>query len=160
VAALSLKKKGTRDRTWWTAIASFCVLVFCVFIPKNVTLLRGLHTRVVREGAFYRTLRDVAQAPPVRAAFAACAPLSAPDHRPVPYLRYWLHGDPGSVDTVEKNKALVGRVLVLPRRSPITKRFYGVDYPHVTAPPGYVQIYANRAWRVLAAPGCPTGPPS
>jgi hypothetical protein len=160
VAGWPLLERGTRDRTWWTAIAAFCVLVFCVFIPKNVTLLRGLHTRIEREGAFYRTLREAAQAPRVKAAFAACAPLSAPDHRPVPYLRYWLHGDPGSVNTVEKGKARTGRVLILPRSSPITKRFYGVNYPHVSAPAGYVPIYSNRAWRVLATQACATGPPS
>jgi hypothetical protein len=160
LAGWMLLDRGTRERTWWTGIAAFCAIVFCVFIPKNVTLLRGLHTRIEREGAFYRTLRATAGAPRVRAAFAACAPLSAPDHRPVPYLRYWLHGDPGSVDTVEKGKAPTGRVLILPRPSPITKRFYGINYPHVTAPAGYVQIYSNKAWRVLATQACATGPPS
>src|SRR5206468_3541198 len=106
-----------------------CVLVFAAFAPKNVTLLRGLHTRVVREGAFYRTMHALTRAPRVRAAFAACAPLSVADHRPVPYLRYWLHGDPGSVTTVEKRTAPLGRLLVLPRRSPVTRRFYGEGFP-------------------------------
>jgi hypothetical protein len=145
---------GGRERTWWTVIAAFCALLFAVFIPKNVTMLRGLHTRVVREGAFYRSLRGVAQSPRVRSAFAACAPLSTADHRPVPYLRYWLHGDPNSVNTVEKHKAPVGRVLVLPRSSRVTRRFYQSNYPHVRPPAGYVQIYANGSWRALAVPAC------
>ena len=143
-----------RERTRWTWVAGLCVLVFAVFIPKNVSLLRGLHTRVVREGAFYRSMRAAAEAPRVRAVFASCAPLSVADHRPVPYLRYWLHGDPGTVNTVEKNKSPMGKVLVLPRRSRTTTRFYQTNYPHVRAPANYVQIYANRSWRVLAAPDC------
>jgi hypothetical protein len=154
VAGWMLLPHGSRERTWWTAIAALCVLVFAVFIPKNVTMLRGLHTRVVREGAFYRSLRAVAEAPRVKAAFKPCAPLSAADHRPVPYLRYWLHGGPNSVNTVEKHTAPFGRVLVLPRSSPVTRRFYRSNFPHVRPPAGYVQIYSNRSWRVLAPPGC------
>ena len=56
--------------------------------------------------------------------------------------------------TVEKRSDPLGRILVLPRRSPVTTRFYGVNYPQVKAPAGYVQIYANRSWRVVARPGC------
>ena len=153
VAGWMLLPRG-RERTWWTAIAALCVLVFAIFIPKNVTMLRGLRTRVVREGAFYRSLRATTESPRVRAAFVACAPLSTADHRPVPYLRYWLHGDPNSVNTVEKHKAPFGRVLVLPRSSPVTRRFYQSNYPQVRPPAGYTQIYANRSWRVLVAPGC------
>jgi hypothetical protein len=154
VAGWMLLEPG-RDRTRWTVIAGICGLLFVVFIPKNVTMLRGLHTRVVREGAYYRSLRAVAENPRVRAAFAACAPLSAADHRPVPYLRYWLHGDPGTVNTFEKHKAPAGRVLVLPRSSPVIRRFYQENLPHVRPPAGYVQIYSNRDWRALVSPGCP-----
>jgi hypothetical protein len=143
-----------RDRTRWMVVAALSGLLFVVFIPKNVTMLRGLHTRVVREGAFYRSMRAAAEAPRVRAAFASCAPLSAADHRPVPFLRYWLHGDPGSVNTVEKRKRPMGRIVVLPRRSRTTTRFYQTNFPHVRAPASYVQIYANQSWRVLAAPDC------
>jgi hypothetical protein len=149
-----------RERRRWTWVGGFCVVVFAAFVPKNVTLLHGLHTRVVREGAFYRSMQAVADAPRVRAAFSLCAPLSVADHRPVPYLRYWLDGDPGTVNTVEKRKAPVGRIFVLPRRSPTTTRFYGVNFPRVRAPAGYVQIYSNRSWRALATPACATRPPS
>jgi hypothetical protein len=143
-----------RERTRWTWVAGFCVVLFAVFIPKNVSLLRGLHTRVVREGAFYRTMRAAAESDRVRATFSRCAPLSAADHRPVPYLRYWLHGAPGTVTTVEKHSDPLGRILLLPRSSPTTRRFYQSNFPHVRAPAGYVQIYANRSWRVLATPAC------
>jgi hypothetical protein len=108
----------------------------------------------VREGAFYRTLRAATDDQRVRDAFERCAPLSAADHRPVPYLRYWLDGDPGSVNTVEKHRRDLGRVLVLPRRSRVTRRFYQENYPRFRPPPGYVEIYRNASWRVLARPDC------
>jgi hypothetical protein len=149
-----------RERTGWTVVGAVVALVFAVFVPKNVTLLRGLHTRVVREGAYYRSLRAVARSDRVRATFSACAPLSVADHRPVPYLRYWLRGDPGSVTTVEKHESPLGRILVVPRTSRVTRRFYGSNFPRVRPPAGYVQVYANRSWRVLATPACATRPPS
>jgi MFS family permease len=145
----------SRERSWWIALAALCALVFIAFIPRNVTLLRGLHTRVVREGAYYRTMHAITTSPRVKRAFSTCAPLSVADHRPVPYLRYWLHGDPGSVTTVEKHSDPLGRILVLPRRSRVTKRFYRAAFPrNVHAPASYTQIYSNRSWRVFAAPGC------
>src|SRR3954452_4315128 len=51
VAGWMLLAPGS-ERRYWTWAAAVCALVFVVFIPKNVSLLRGLHTRVVREGAF------------------------------------------------------------------------------------------------------------
>ena len=144
-----------RERTWWIAAAAVCALVFAAFLPKNVMLLRGLHTRVVREGAYYRSLHALAKAPAVRRAFAACAPLSVADHRPVPYLRFWLHGGPGSVATVEEHSDPLGRVVVVPRHSKATNRFYSGTFPkRVPVPAGYTRVYENASWRVLAAPGC------
>jgi hypothetical protein len=46
-------------------------------------------------------------------------------------------------------------VLVLPRSSPVIRRFYQENLPHVRPPAGYVQIYSNRDWRALVSPGCP-----
>lgn len=154
VAGWMLLPRG-RERTWWIGLAALCALVFVAFAPNNVTLLRGLHTRVVREGAYYRSLHAITTSPRVRRAFATCAPLSAADHRPVPYLRFWLRGAPGSVTTIEDQAAPLGRVLVVPRRSAVTKRFYRDAFPRDPHPPRtYRAIYANRSWRVLAAPGC------
>jgi hypothetical protein len=37
----------------------------------------------------------------------------------------------------------------------VTKRFYRDAFPKGVHPPtNYVRIYANKSWRVLAAPGC------
>jgi hypothetical protein len=46
-------------------------------------------------------------------------------------------------------------MLLLPRHSRSTRRIYGPKtFPKVKPPRGWQRIYANRSWRVYAAPGC------
>jgi hypothetical protein len=90
----------------------------------------------------------------VRQAFDLCKPLSAADHRPIPYLRWWLGGPPNSVGTVEHRASPLGRLLVVPRHTALPRRFYKQNFPAITPPAGYRTLYENRSWRVYAAPGC------
>jgi hypothetical protein len=143
-----------RERIAW-ALAGLVVLgLFAYFVPKNVTMLDGLRLRSSREGRFYAGLRRAGEAPAVRAAFAKCAPLTATDHRPIPYIRWWLDGDPGSVGTIENGASPLGKLVLTPRPVKLTKRFYQENFPKYTPPKGYRKLYENRAWRVYAAPGC------
>jgi hypothetical protein len=91
----------------------------------------------------------------VKAAFARCPDLTAGDHRPMPYVRYWLDGPPGSVSTVEGGASPMGDMLLMPVKGPTTRRIYPPHvYPQVTTPAGFTTIYENRSWRVSAAPRC------
>jgi hypothetical protein len=143
-----------RERVAWGVAALVVLGLFAYFAPKNVKMLDGLRLRSEREGRFYRDLRRLGEAPVVRAAFARCAPLTATDHRPIPYLRWWLDGNPGSVGTIENGSMPRGRLVLTPRRVRLTERFYQENFPRYTAPAGYRILYQNRAWRVYAAPGC------
>jgi hypothetical protein len=143
-----------QERTIWTVVGVGCALLSVAFLPKHAELLDGLDLRFERDGALYGGLYDAAQAPEVRAAFAACQPLSVGDHRPVPYMRNWLDGKPGSVGTVEGDLSPLGRVLLVPRDKKMTRRFYREEFPRVRPPASYETIYQNQAWRVYAAPGC------
>jgi hypothetical protein len=134
-----------------------------VFAPSQAGMLRDLHRRAIRDGRLYGDLKRLAQAPVTRAAFAACGPLATADHRPIPYLRYWLGGDPGSVGTVEDRLSPLGRLLVAPRRSKLASGFYGKNFPARAArpPAGWRTLYQDRSYRLYAAPGCPVRrPPS
>ena len=87
------------------------------------------------------------------------------DHRPIPYLRWWLDGPPGSVGTVEKGASPLAGLLVVPRRTALPKRFYKQNFPTVQPPASYITLYENRSWRVYSAPRCvsesrTTRPPS
>src|SRR4051794_7740241 len=86
-----------RSRNRWRIAGLVALAASVLFLPWHAVMLRALHRRSVRDGKLYSDLKGVARAPAVKAAFAACGPLSTADHRPIPYLRYWLGGDPGSI---------------------------------------------------------------
>ena len=89
------------------------------------------------------------------AAFARCPRLTAGDHRPIPFARFWLGGPPGSVSTVEGRASPMGDLLLMPRRARSTRRIYNAQtFPRVAVPPGWATVYENRSWRVYAAPSC------
>jgi hypothetical protein len=149
-----MKLPKGRERTGWIVAAVITLGVFVAFLPSNLTMLDGLRLRSTREGSFYRQLRAAGEAPAVRAAFARCKPLSTSDHRPIPYIRWWLDGDPHSVGTVENGTSPLGKLLLVPRRSPVATHFYGKNFPRYRPPASYRVLYQNRTWRVLAAPDC------
>src|SRR2546423_13750964 len=73
--------------------------------------------------------------------------------RPFPYIRWWLDGTPGSVGTIENGSMARGRLVLTPRRTRLTTRFYQVNFPRYTRPAGYRILYQNHDWRGEAAPG-------
>jgi hypothetical protein len=148
-------------RRRWLAAGVLAGALSLAFLPWHAGMLGDLRGRLDRDGRMYDALRDAARAPAVRAAVASCGgTISAADHRPIPYLRYWLGTAPGTVGTVEAGASPLRRVLLLPRRNALMRRFYRQNYPRVARPPGYRPVYRNAAWRVLAAPECVTRPPA
>jgi hypothetical protein len=147
-------RPGTRERRVWMALGAVAALASIAFLPWHADMLAERHQRAEREGVLYGDLREAGRSPVVRAAFDRCAPLSAADHRPVPYIRWWLDGDPGSVGTVEKNRDPLGRLLLVPRETFIPRWFYRENLPRVAPPDSYRRIYQNGSWRVWAAPDC------
>jgi hypothetical protein len=144
-----------RPRSRWLLLGGLAVALSVAYIPWHVDKLQAVERRIDVDGAMYADLQRVAEAPGVRAAVARCGPLTAADHRPIPFARFWLDGAPGSVRTVEGGASPMGRVLLLPRRTRSTGRVYAKrTFPKVTPPDGYRQIYRNPSWRVFAAPGC------
>jgi hypothetical protein len=144
-----------RARSRWMAAGGIAVALSVAYLPWHVAKLQGVDRRIEVDGRMYADLQVAAEAPGVRAAFERCAPLTAADHRPIPFARFWLDGDPGSVTTVENGASPMGRMLLLPRRNRSTGRVYKNNtFPRIAPPAGYRQIYRNPSWRVFAAPGC------
>jgi hypothetical protein len=148
-----LLPKGTA-RTRWMAIGAFAALLSVAFVPKQVTMLRGMDDRFARDGVLYADLRAVGQSDVVRDAFAVCGPISTADHRPIPYLRWWIDGDPGTVGTIRGHASPLGELLLLPRRTYYAKRFYRTNFPKARKPARYRELYENRSYRVVASPEC------
>jgi hypothetical protein len=150
-----------RSRRRWRAAGIVAATLSIAFLPWHAGMLGDLRGRLDRDGRMYSALRATGRAPAVRAAVAACGGrISTADHRPIPYLRYWLGTGPGSVGTVEAGASPLRGVLLLPRRVALMRRFYQENYPQLAPPRGYRQIYRNAAWRVLAAPRCVRRPPA
>jgi len=137
------------------AVGALAVLLSVAYIPWHDDLLRTVERRLDKDGVLYGDLQEAMEAPQVRAAFAACPDLTAGDHRPMPYARFWLDGVPGTVSTVEGGASPMGKLLLMPVKGPSTARIYPPRiFPKVKTPAGFRTIYANRSWRVSAAPGC------
>jgi hypothetical protein len=164
VAGWLLLRPGSRERRVWLGLGGVAALASVVWLPSQLDVLSYLDRRAGSEGALYADLRRLGEEPRVRAAFASCGPLTTTDHRPIPYVRWWLDGDPGSVATTEKSASPRGRLLLGPRRSGPARRFYRGNIASAAQPrpPGWRTLYRNRSWRIYAAPTCrpPTRPPS
>jgi hypothetical protein len=160
VAGWMLLPPGSRERRRWMAAGLVALAASVVYLPSHLDMLRSLDRRTAWSGTVYADLRDVAKAPAVRDAFAACRPLSTADRRPIPYIRFWLDGPPGSVGTIADGASPLGKLLLVPRRVKTTRRFYRETLPRVERPAGWRTLYSNRSWRVYAAEDCITRPPS
>ncbi|MGH2948484.1 MAG: hypothetical protein ACRDPC_19865 [Solirubrobacteraceae bacterium] len=148
-----------RRRPWQVA-GVLALALSIAYIPWHAKELSTIERRLDLDGAFYADMQRTAESPSVQAAFRTCNALTAGDHRPIPFIRFWLDGDPGSVRTPQGG---IGRLLLLPRRGPTTRRIYNDragTWPQTTPPEGWQRIHRNRSWRVYAAPGCVTRPPS
>ena len=144
-----------RPRQIWKGIGAAAGLASIVFIPWHVNMLEGLDSRIARDGGLYADLRDVGENPRVRAAFERCGPLTTADHRPIPFIRWWLDGDPGSVGTVANRASPLSKITLVPRRTRATRRRFQDDFPAFRPPPDYRPLYRNATWQVHVAPDCP-----
>jgi hypothetical protein len=154
VAGWALLPRG-RARTGWMAAGALAALLSLLYIPWHLDRLETVERRATKDSVLYGDLQQAMEAPQVKAAFAACPDLTAGDHRPMPYARFWLDGAPGTVSTVEGDASPMGKLLLMPVKGPTTRRIYPPDiFPKVETPEDFTTIYANRSWRVSAAPGC------
>ena len=151
-----------RERTRWKIAGGVAAALSIAFLPWHLNMLQGLETRIDRDSKLYEDLREVGEAPAVRAALEACGRLTTADHRPIPYIRWWMDGDPGSVGTVANGASPMSRLFLAPRDTRRTRRHFRENFPQARAPADYRPVYRNDTWRVDAAPDCAgaTRPPS
>ena len=149
-------KQGSRDRRIWMWIGLGAALLSVVWLPWHIKKIESVAIRSDREAVFYEDIRDVGEARVVREAFERCPEFSAADHRPVPYLRWWIDGNPLSINTVEPGYGPLRKLLLVPRETFYARRFYrGTGtYRRLKIPQRYTELYENRSWRVFADPSC------
>lgn len=145
-------------RRRWQAVGLAALALSLAYIPWQAGLFERLDRRVHNEGRTYADLRLVGKSAAVRARFERCGAISTIGHRPVPDLRWWLDGRPGSIDLVEGSKRRVGPLLLVPRARPWLWAEYRTRFAKVRPPAGYGVLYRNRTWTVYASPSsCGTG---
>ena len=151
-----LRLAPSKERTRWAAAGIALLVLSAVYVPPLAGRWDDLRTRRDREARYYDSLRGVVESAPVRAAFERCPDLTASDHRPVPHVRWWLDGAPGTVRTTEDATSAPGSIFLTPRHSPFQRASYGEDLPAATPPAGrrYVMVAGNRHWTAWAVPGC------
>jgi hypothetical protein len=153
VAGFRLLPEG-RERRRWTAVGAVAALLSIAWLPWHVSMLSTLEHRFDRDGKLYSDMRAIARDPEVRAAFDRCPSLTAADHRPIPYVRDWLDGEPGTVGTVAQGASPPGDLHLVPRRTYLPRAFYRFNFPDTTPPAGYERLAQNRSYRVYVRPGC------
>jgi hypothetical protein len=146
--------RGSRDRQIWTVVGVICALASIAYLPRTVAAISALDSRAARESGLYSDLRKVGESRAARAAFKRCPQLSAADHRPIPYLRWWIDGDPFSLNTIEPGYGPRRKLLLVPRATYLPRRFYQENLPQMDRPAGWRTVYENRSYRLYAAPGC------
>src|SRR5207244_9794423 len=66
-----------RARRGWLAAGMLALALSVAYLPRHVTMLDGLHTRIAREDVFYGDLRKVGHASALRTSFNPCCLVSA-----------------------------------------------------------------------------------
>jgi hypothetical protein len=156
VAGWTLLPQG-RERSRWKIAGAIAAALSIAFIPWHLNMLQSLETRVDRDSKLYEDLRAVGEDASVRAALEACGPLTTADHRPIPFVRWWLDGGvggPGSIGTVANDASPLGKLFLSPRRTRTTKRIFRENFPTARPPADYRLLYRNDTWRVDVAPRC------
>jgi hypothetical protein len=157
VAGWTRLPKG-RERTAWLAAGVVALALSAVFLPGQLSRIDNNRDRLQRDGLLYDDLKSVARAPRVKAAFAACAPMSGgrPPADPVPARlarrRARLGRDAGARQEparADPRPAAPGRArpALLPRRAADDAAAGGVD----ADPP-------QRDVAGLRGPGCRVPP--
>jgi hypothetical protein len=143
-----------RDRRAWTAAGLVALAWAAAWLPWLAGRLDHLRGHVDVNSKLYADLEDVGEAPAVRERFEACGAITAVGHRPVPFLRWWLDGEPRSVHVVEGDATRVTAALLVPRAAPSQFPYYRAHFSKVRPPAGYRLIYENDSWRVFDRGSC------
>ena len=146
----SLERADPWRRPWaWFALVTIVLLV--AFAPAQADRLGALRRALARQDTIQADLAALARGP--RAAIrATCAPLTVPNHRPVPLLALWLDVHPEAVVSAQERRPPRGTWITPADRA--VARDYVLDRRDrdrriVAAPPGYREARANASWRVL-----------
>ncbi len=147
---LELPREHPRRRAWaW--FGALTLVLLAAFALPQADRLAALRDALSRQGAIQEDLADLVRRPP-GAIRAACAPVTVPNHRPVPLLALWLDTAPRDIVAAQVRVPARGTFVV--PAIPAVADDYVLDPRdrdrRIPAPPaGFEPEAANASWRVL-----------
>jgi hypothetical protein len=145
-----LPRGDPRRRPWaWFGVATLVLLV--VFTPAQVDRVRALRHALARQDTIQSDLAALVRVPP-GAIRASCAPVTVPNHRPVPLLALFLDTDPTAIVSAQEERPRRG-TWVTPA-SPSVAHDYILDPrdldKRIAPPPVGMRLAgADASWRVF-----------
>jgi hypothetical protein len=145
-----LPRGDRRRRPWaWFGLATLVLLV--VFTPAQAGRLSALRRALERQDRIQADLAALVRIPP-GAIRAACAPLTVPNHRPVPLLALWLDADPAAIVSAQERRPRRG-TWVAPATPAVAHDYVldprDLDQRIAPPPAGMRPAGANASWRVF-----------
>jgi hypothetical protein len=139
-------KRDDAGRSGWLALAALVVLATIIFIPSQVDRISHLHGSIATQERILDDLHDLTEDGRFE---SACAPVTVPNHRPIPFLALWLDRTPTGIVSAQLERPDRG-YFVSPASS-FVERNFTLD-PHdpkrlsAAVPPGFHRVAANRSW--------------
>jgi hypothetical protein len=144
-------ERGDRWRRPWAWFGAVTIVLLVVFAPGQADRLEALRRALHRQDAIQADLAALARTP--RPAIrASCAPLTVPNHRPVPLLALWLDVEPAAIVSAQVERPRRG-TWITPAGGAVARDYVldprDRDRRIVPPPAGFAPAGANLSWRVF-----------
>lgn len=148
-----------RARRWWGAVGAIVIVLLIAFIPAQYNRLSKLHDTTVSRGEMQEDIRLIVEQPDARRFLDVCRPVYAPNHRPVPMLRYWLEAPASVVVSAQTLDSPPTKGLLLTPNTPQVRRLFVLDPRdrenlNVPVPKDFRKVAKNSSWAIYASPDC------
>ena len=145
-----LPRDHPRRRAWaWFGAATLVLLI--AFAVPQADRIGALRDALARQGVIQEDLGDLVRRPP-GAIRAECAPVTVPNHRPIPLLALWLDSAPRDIVAAQIRVPARG-TFVVPATGSVADDYVldprDRDRSIPSPPAAFTPVAANDSWRVL-----------
>jgi hypothetical protein len=146
----TLPRGDRRRRPWaWFGVATLVALA--AFTPAQVSRIDALRRALARQDRIQADLAALARTPEP-AIRPGCAPVTVPNHRPVPLLALWLDVPPRGIVSAQEQQPRRG-TWITPATPGVARDYIldprDLDKRIAPPPPGFARAGADASWRVF-----------
>jgi hypothetical protein len=144
--------EDSRERKPWMAAGAAVAVLLVALVPSTVRDISDLRKFMDSRRGVQLQLRSLVRSPAGSAAIKACPHLSAPEHRPVPLLAYWLGRKPSEIpqESVVRRRGtafLAYSSTQAAQRLSLSSNVQSLP----PVPRGLVPAARNESWRIYAS---------